>query len=90
MDKQTRNEVAQFWMAEITELRARLAALDWIPISPENPVQTGDEVLTRERSSVFVPEAGHLKGCPTEEWLALGYTHRRPLNPPAGGNDGKS
>lgn len=60
----------------------KLAALDWTPISPENPVQTGDEVLTRERSSVFVPEAGHLKGCPTEEWLALGYTHRRPLNAP--------
>jgi hypothetical protein len=68
----------------------RLKALDWTPITAENLPKPMEDELLRPRlcsdGSAFydVDRAGLTNLC-VEAWLALGYTHRRPINPPVGG-----
>ena len=76
--------------AKVAALEAQLKALDWTPITAENLPKPMEDELLRPRlcsdGSAFydVDRAGLTNLC-VEAWLALGYTHRRPINPPVGG-----
>ena len=69
----------------ISELEAKLAALDWTPITESNLPKVGDEVMRFQadkiRQTVYAVDG-------TEEQntliicLARGDTHFRPINPP--------
>ena len=65
---------------KVAQLEARLAALDWTPISEENPAVDGDEIGSYFDTETFgVTEylAGSAKDLLQDRW-----THRRPQNPP--------
>ena len=69
----------------VAELEAKLAALDWTPITESNLPKVGDEVMRfradKIRQTVYAVDG-------TEEQntliicLARGDTHFRPINPP--------
>ena len=65
---------------KVAQLEARLAALDWTPISEENPAVDGDEIGSYFDTETFgVTE--YLAGS-AKDLLQDGWTHRRPQNPP--------
>ena len=69
----------------IKELEAKLAALDWTPITESNLPKVGDEVLRQRKigySLVTVDNAVAPDETTYDEWVALQYTHFRPINPP--------
>ena len=90
-DDRTPREVANLlrWNEEkaikIAQLEAKLAALDWTPITESNLPKAGDEVMRFQadkiRQTVYAVDG-------TEEQntliicLARGDTHFRPINPP--------
>jgi hypothetical protein len=66
-------------------LRAQLAALGWQPITPDNLPRVGDEVLRQRPGSLISPvvdNAVRPNDTTHEDWIALGYTHFRPIHPP--------
>ena len=69
----------------IVVLRALVAALGWQPITPDSLPRVGDEVLRQRPDSLISPvvdNAVHPNDTTHEDWIALGYTHFRPIHPP--------
>jgi hypothetical protein len=82
-------QLAKFYKGQIAVLEARLAALDWTPITADNLPRLEDEVRDeRFRSIKLVAE--HMKGWDAEDWAMEGFTHRRPLNAPTAHPCGKA
>jgi hypothetical protein len=66
----------------IRDLEAKLAALDWKPITHGNMPKEGDEVF-RKRQDWITVDAVVPDDTSYEEWIKrLKYTHFRPINPP--------
>ncbi len=78
----------------IKELEAKLAALDWTPITESNLPKVGDEVYAATTSNVFYPDSCGTVYAPEREddlrpflgWVGSpafpSFTHFRPINPP--------
>ena len=69
----------------IAQLKARLEALRWTPISEENLPKDGDEVLIPDGmfgGYMVVAVRKVMEKWPFSAWEEEGYTHRRPINPP--------
>ena len=62
----------------ISELEAKLAALDWSPITESNPVRLADEVLDSGSVCLALVIPENL----TTDWTGCGFDYRRPLNAP--------
>ncbi len=62
----------------ISELEAKLAALDWSPITESNPVRLADEVLVSDSRCLALVIPENL----TTDWTGCGFDYRRPLNAP--------
>ena len=77
--------VASDWVQEsierISELEAKLAALDWTPITESNLPKLGDEVGRQNSSGIWLASTVETNA-DYRFWDALGYTHFRPINPP--------
>ena len=65
----------------IKELEAKLAALDWTPITESNLPKLGDEVGRQNSSGIWLAYTVETNA-DYRFWHALGYTHFRPINPP--------
>jgi hypothetical protein len=65
------------------DLKAQLAALRWTLITPENLPKVGDEVACFHVNGIAKTDILVVQmQVPFENFTDLGYTHRRPINPP--------
>ena len=75
---------AEYLANELAELEAKLAALDWTPITESNLPRSGDHIARwREGficASMFL-DRWNGKSFPSIN-ETMTYTHRRPINPP--------
>jgi len=64
-----------------TEAQATIAALQWTKITPDNVPQVGDEAY-----SAYDGDFTYVQSCDlgtAQEWTNDGWTHLRPISPPA-------
>jgi hypothetical protein len=77
--------------SRIAELEARLALLDWTPITPENLPKLGrDEVgrwrlMSRTWLVCDVADTPWKGDATAEQYKSLNWTYFRPINPPREG-----
>ena len=69
----------------ITTLESQLAALQWQPITPENLPKVGDEVIAYEEELQVVYSVDCIPESERDAkiWNRNGWTHFRPIAPPA-------
>jgi len=69
----------------IAELEAKMAALDWTPITESNLPNRGDEAFmlpTETHGARVIPVGFDAREGDAPRYIDAGYTHFRPINPP--------
>ena len=66
---------------QLAEARATIAALQWTEIKPDNVPQVGDEAYSANDGDFTYVQSFDLGTA--QEWTNDGWTHRRPISPPA-------
>lgn len=67
--------------AQLAAAQATIAALQWTPITPDNVPQVGDEAYSANDGDFTYVQSFDLGTA--QEWTNDGWTHRRPISPPA-------